>query len=93
MSAESASSTISIQDRLADNAERCHSQHSFERFPGALRDSDLDRFFAEIAAAPTRADAEDIFAGADWVFVQMPSKVREGVYAQIADLIAEKPSD
>ena len=44
MSAESASSTISIQDRLADNAERCHSQHSFERFPGGLRDSALDRF-------------------------------------------------
>ena len=79
-----------MQSAAADNAERCHSQHSFERFPGALRDSDL---FAEIAAAPTRADGEDIFAGADWVFVQMPSKVREGVYAQIADLIAEKPSD
>lgn len=54
---------------------------------------DLKRLFQELSAAPTRRDAEDAFFGADWIFIRMHPRKRERIYEQIADLIAEKPSE
>ena len=52
---------------------------------------DLTRFFDELHAAPTRRAAEDIFFGADWVFVGMNARERERIYSRIDDIIAGKP--
>ena len=51
----------------------------------------LMRFFDELHAAADRRGAEDIFFGADWVFVRMDARERERIYEQIDDIIAEKP--
>jgi hypothetical protein len=51
----------------------------------------LTRFFDELHAAPTRRAAQDVFFGADWIFVRMSAKERERIYEQIDDIIAGKP--
>jgi hypothetical protein len=49
------------------------------------------RLFQEIAAAPTRAEAQAVLEAADWILVDMAAAEREAFYADIADVIAEKP--
>lgn len=53
----------------------------------------LTRLFQELAAAPTRRDAESIFFNADWIFVGMDPAEREIAYAKIDDVIREKPEE
>ena len=52
---------------------------------------DLTRLFDQLHAAHSRRDAEDIFAGTGWVFLKMDRKAREAAYAEIEDIIREKP--
>jgi hypothetical protein len=52
---------------------------------------DLTRLFAELSAAPTRKEAEDIFFAADWLFIKMNPAEREAVYSKVDDIIREKP--
>ena len=51
----------------------------------------LTRLVQELAAAPTRRDAERIFYSADWIFVGMAPREREPPYERIDAIIAEKP--
>ena len=51
----------------------------------------LAQLLQELAAAPTRRDAESIFFNADWIFVGMAPAEREIAYAKIDDVIREKP--
>lgn len=51
----------------------------------------IDRLIAEIAAATTRHDANEIFYASDWLFVRMHPDEREAAYEKIDDLIREKP--
>jgi len=50
----------------------------------------VEHLLQEIAAAPTRRDAERIFWGADWLFIDMDRKARERIYVEIESLIWEK---
>lgn len=52
---------------------------------------DIERLYEELAAAPTRAKATEIFEMADWIFVHMDPDEREARYSQIQDIINEKP--
>jgi hypothetical protein len=52
---------------------------------------DIGRLVEEVAAARTRKEAADIFESADWIFVGMDPREREARYAEIEDIIKEKP--
>jgi hypothetical protein len=55
------------------------------------RNRDLAQLLRELSAVPTRAEATDIFWGADWIFVNMDPLARERAYEQITDIIGGKP--
>jgi hypothetical protein len=55
--------------------------------------SDWDRFCAELAAAPTRDSATAVFHSHDFLFLGMSSAERERRYAEIEDIIREKPTE
>jgi hypothetical protein len=72
-------------------------QHSLLRgraqLSAAGESSGWQRFYAELAAAPTRATAADVFHGHDFLFLGMSSAERERRYAEIEDIIREKPTE
>ena len=47
----------------------------------------------ELAAAPTREAATEVFHGHDFLFLGMSSAERERRYAEVEDIIREKPAE
>ena len=60
---------------------------------GAAENDDWRRFREELAAAPTRDAATDIFYRCDFLFLGLSSTEREARYAEIEDIIREKPTE
>ena len=71
-------------------------QHSLLRGRAQLSTagrSDWSRFYAELAAAPTRDSATAVFHGHAFLFLGMSGAERERRYAEIEDIIREKPTE
>jgi hypothetical protein len=52
---------------------------------------DWARLLQELAAAPSRAEAERAFRNSDWLFLRMTNAERERAYVTVENIVAEKP--